>query len=827
MEKARLLLTMVLLAFTGGAPAATAAEPDAQDLANRIFEATGVRGGLIVHLGCGDGRLTAALGADEKYTVHGLDADRAQVEAAREHVAARGLYGPVSVERLAGPALPYADNLINLVVAEDRGDVSVDEILRVLAPRGVAYMKEGGRWEKTVKPRPENIDEWSHFLHDAGNNAVARDEQVGPPRSLQWVAPPLWLRSHETPSGIQGLVSAGGITDQRLPESWSLVCRDAFNGRLLWKRPVAPWGWPEWASDKFGSSDWTTVRGGRTVVPDENQRRLVADGDRLYATLGYRAPLSILDAATGQVLTTVESTQPVKEILVSDGVVVVHSGGPQAQSARRGDAPQKSESVLSAVKGDSGKLLWRKETASIRSLFLAVDGGRVVFQGGAKLSCLSLADGKPLWEVEGPKGQGRTLVAHDGVVVIYAQKVIEARDAATGDLLWRREGVPPSSGSESPDLFVTGGLVWRGMVPVNEELKAIGKSEDAMAIGYDLQSGEEAKRIVVHRLRSPEHHHRCYRNKATDRYIISGMEGAEFMDLLGNDHCQNNWLRGACKHGVMPCNGLLYVPADQCFCQPGAKILGTTAVAAERPSRREAVPDEQRLEKGEAFAAVGSAEALSPDDWPTYRHDPARHGTTPCPVSPDVTPAWQAALGGRLTAPVAAGGRVYVASSDAHTVYALDAATGKRLWKFVAGGRVDSPPTVFKGRILFGSADGRVYCLRASDGALAWRFLAAPRDRRIGCFDQIESVWPVHGSVLVRDGVAYVTAGRSTYLDGGIRIYGLDPSTGEVLHKTTLPGPTPRFWPVRAITSTCGRRSSRPGSGKSKSPPSPAKGSKT
>jgi len=160
-------------------------------------------------------------------------------------------------------------------------------------------------------------------------------------------------------------------------------------------------------------------------------------------------------------------------------------------------------------------------------------------------------------------------------------------------------------------------------------------------------------------------------------------------------------------------------------------------------------------------------------------------------VPPQVGPAWRAKLGGRLTAPVAAGGRVYVAARDAHTLYALDWATGKVVWKFVAGARIDSPPTIWQGLVLFGSADGRVYCLRAADGALAWRFLAAPSDARIASFDQIESVWPVHGSVLLRDGVAYATAGRSTYLDGGIRVWAFDPHSGRVLHKTTLAGPMP------------------------------------
>jgi outer membrane protein assembly factor BamB len=107
---------------------------------------------------------------------------------------------------------------------------------------------------------------------------------------------------------------------------------------------------------------------------------------------------------------------------------------------------------------------------------------------------------------------------------------------------------------------------------------------------------------------------------------------------------------------------------------------------------------------------------------------------------------------------------------------------------------VDSPPTIHEGRLcLFGSADGHVYCLRLSDGELVWRFLAAPADRRTVVWGQIESVWPVHGSVLVLNGVAYVSAGRSTLFDHGIELYGLNPDTGQIVHHhhyETLP---PKF----------------------------------
>jgi len=781
--------------------------------AQAILDAAGVKGGLVVHLGCGDGRLTAALHAGDAYVVHGLDADAAAIARARQFIASAGLYGPVSVEQWTAAAhLPYADNLVNLLVAEDLGKVPMDECLRVLAPNGVAYVKgKDGPWVKSVKPRPKEIDEWTHFLHDAGNNAVAGDTRVGPPRSLQWMAPPLWLRSHETPSGFEAMVCGGGrvfyildegligITDQRLPERWAIVCRDAFNGKLLWRLPLQAWGWPQWAAAKFQNTNWTQITGGRTAVPNENQCRLVVDGDRLYATLSYLAPLSILDAATGKTLATVAETEPARQMRVADGVAVVYSqaadskpASPKGKAKGGAAAGPAGAGALTAIKGATGAVIWRKNIPSLRGLSLAADRGRVVYHAGKMIVGLDLQTGKELWQAETGETGGATLVAHDGFVVIAGRKSLEAHDGATGKTLWRKE-ILSSMSLGDQDLFVIDGTVWPGVVQVDENRNPGGRKSSALAVGYDLRTGEERKRVFAPDLLSPEHHHRCYRNKATPRYIITSMEGAEFFDLQGTNHLQNNFVRGACKYGMMPCNGMLYVPPDQCFCQPGGKVLGFTALApaavaqATRP-----VPDAQRLERGPAFGKVnGAGPQASPDDWPTYRHDAARHGATPAAVAAPVDDCWSVRLGPGLTAPVAVGNRVYVASGETHTLHVLDRETGRQAWTFVAGGRIDSPPTLWERLVLLGSADGWAYCLRADDGTLVWRFLAAPYDRRIASCDQVESAWPVHGSVLVRDGIAYVAAGRSTYLDGGIRLYGLDPATGKVLHQGTLSGPFP------------------------------------
>ncbi|NQT88256.1 PQQ-like beta-propeller repeat protein [bacterium] len=141
---------------------------------------------------------------------------------------------------------------------------------------------------------------------------------------------------------------------------------------------------------------------------------------------------------------------------------------------------------------------------------------------------------------------------------------------------------------------------------------------------------------------------------------------------------------------------------------------------------------------------------------------------------------WKTSLKGPLTAPVAAGGMLITACPEAHAVHALNAGSGELIWSFTAGAAVDSPPTVHRNAVLFGCADGWVYCLRAKGGELAWRFRAAPVDRRIVAYGRVESTWPVHGSVLVQDGIAYAVAGRTTAMDG-LCFYALDAVTGKTL----------------------------------------------
>jgi len=295
-------------------------------------------------------------------------------------------------------------------------------------------------------------------------------------------------------------------------------------------------------------------------------------------------------------------------------------------------------------------------------------------------------------------------------------------------------------------------------------------------------------------------HHRCYRNKATTKYLIHGRSGVEFLDVAEDRAVADHWVRGACQYGILPANGLVYAPSHSCACYVYAKLNGFNALSGQRATQLSETPNRlQRLlplppgeGRGEGTQESTGQTHVSPAtsdlDWPTYRRDAARSGATPAPLSPHLGPRWQHALPGPLTAVVVSDGTLYVAQREAHTLHALDADDGSPRWQFTAAGRIDSPPTVLSGRVYFGSADGHMYCLRAEDGALAWRFRVAPEPRQIVAYGQLESVWPLHGNVLVcedpqrsKSGVAYAVAGRTSYVDGGLFLCGVDAVTGDLL----------------------------------------------
>jgi len=790
------LLAILLMASV---TAARQAEQEAKD----ILDAAGVKGGFVVHIGCGDGRLTAALHASDSYAVHGLDKDAGNIEKARKYIRSVNLYGTVSVDQLEGNRLPYIDNLVNLVVCEDLGNIPIDEVMRVLVPNGVAYIKQAGKWQKTVKPRPEEIDEWTHYLHDASGNAVAHDSVVGPPRRMQWVGSPKWARSHEHSASLNALVSANGrifyIMDEgprdsiQLPPRWFLTARDAFNGTVLWKREL-----PEWYNHLF------PLKSG----PSRLTRRLIAIGDEVYTTLGINAPLSAIDAATGKTIRTYQGTKTVEELISTNGVlflVVNPDREPVAYQQENANCWTERDRAskrwgwdatideLMAVDAGTGEILWKHESRIV-PMSLAADDQRVVFHDGEAVVCIQAGTGSQLWRTPVqrssliPTGWSPSTVMYKDVVLFSGQKrSLVTLSAGDGKQLWSSK-LHPSGHFCPEDIFVIDGLVWSG------DIASARPRSTGMFTGRDPHTGDVNREFSPNVEPFAVMHQRCYPSKATEKYLMPSWTGTEFINPRTKEWEIHHWVRGGCFYGMMPCNGLVYATPNACACYYQSKLDGFNVLAPAAKNKRPAPSDADRLQRGPAYDKIQDTKdgTLRTADWPMYRHDTRRSGRAGTKVPTALKRTWQTELGGRVTQPVVADGKLFAASVDTHTVHALDAASGEKLWSYTAGARVDSPPTVYKGRVLFGSADGWVYCLRASDGALVWRFRAAPHDLRLMSYEQLESVWPVSGSVLIQDGVAYALAGRSMFLDGGMRLLRLDPLTGKKLSETILDDRDPR-----------------------------------
>ncbi len=773
-----------------------------EDMAKAILDQSGVKGGFIVHINCGDGVLTQVLKKNDRFIVHGLDTSQDNVSKAREHISSKGEYGRISVDKLTETRLPYTNNMVNLIVAEDLGDIPMDEVMRVLVPNGVLMAKTDKGWNKAVKPWPAEMDEWNQYLYDSGNNPVSKDRAVSPIKHYQWIGSPYWARHHDATASLSALVSAKGrifyVIDEgpkesiQLPAENYLYARDAFNGTILWKKPIS-----EWQDHLF------PLKSGPAYLP----RRLVATGDRIYVTLGIEAPLSEIDAATGEVLRTFVGTDETSEIVLADNTLFLIVGRPEKTTKKftskttftfgRGDegrveyAWSEKPCKIMSLDITSGKTNWTKEYP-VGPLSLSVDKNSVYFFNGANLVSLDRAGGQERWQsdpIETRKydsSYAPRLVVSDGILVFSkgnpaglhaGEGSMIAVSAENGKKLW--EAPQPSSGHFSPeDLFVIDGAVWVGDT-------AWGRSEGEF-VGRDLRSGK-----VINRFKCDADiwwfHQRCYPSKATEKYIIPSRTGLEFIDLKSEHWDVNHYTRGGCFYGVMPSNGLMYVPPNACACYLESKLPGFVtlrgSLGIEPDLQKES--EKNRLEKGPAYNANikdDSGEA----DWPTYRHDNGRSAYTTLKIPANVESKWKVKLGGKLSSLVAAGKRMYVTRIDEHTVYAIDSTAGNILWKFTAGGRVDSPPTIYQGRVLFGSTDGYVYCLNSADGQMVWRFRAAPMDRRMMSYEQLESVWPVHGSVLVENDKVYCVAGRTVFLDGGMRLLQLNPRTGEKLSEKIL-----------------------------------------
>ncbi|MFH1024065.1 MAG: PQQ-binding-like beta-propeller repeat protein [Planctomycetota bacterium] len=713
--------------------------------------------GLVVVIGGGDGTTAIRL-ARAGALVHVLLPDEATVARTRETLRAAGVYGRASADLWSSGALPYADNLVNRIVAEGAPWVSgtnpdPGEIRRVLVPLGVVETP-GGKPMFQKNPAPE-MAEWTHARCGPDGNPVLADMTVGPPGALRWADGPTWARSHAIPGDVHAMVASDGavyvVADEaprsvKGPPRLTLTARDAWNGLVRWKRAL-PGVFPE---GPLAGEPWRFPT-----------RTLVAGAGRIYAAGGPGTPLVELDRWGDGKRSFPEAGVPVEAVLAGENLLVAGR-------------------ELASFETAGGGFRWKQPVAA-RNLIAA--GDRLYYQAGefpGDFAAAELKTGREVWRVSAgawARGRQEMLFSAGGRIFlggVRGGQGLHALSAADGRHLWSFDYRPLTGFNEA---YAARGLVW-----VNAREGEGTASERWVTLGLDPVTGQPAKRIEFPAdYPASRGHHRCYGNRATGNFLILGTHGTDFVDLAGGRVTGFDAICGSCGFGVVPSNGLLYAPPFPCVCDPFYRGFLAVGVA---PAKTPAGWGEI-LERGPARGTAAGASAAG--DWPTYRADAARSGATSVVVPVPLARLWKTAVGGRPSAPVVAGGRVFVSVGDGHQILALDAETGDVRWRFTAGGPVDSPPTVAGDLCVFGCRDGWVYAIRAPDGALVWRLRVAPGERRIVAWGALESPWPVHGSVLVRDGVVYFAAGRTPILDGGVRVFAVEAATGKILWKVESP----------------------------------------
>ncbi|HUU92860.1 MAG TPA: PQQ-binding-like beta-propeller repeat protein [Phycisphaerae bacterium] len=775
---ARLRRTVSVMLLTAAACfAATACRAGAApDAAVVLKEMAGPRG-VCALVGDTECRLALDLARASELVIYVQLANAEDVEAACRAADAAGLYGTRIFVAKGGPeTIHLADNVADAVVAVGAAP-SKAEALRVLRPDGKALV--GGA--AITKPWPDGVDDWSHHYHGPDNNSQTKDQLARAPYLTQFIAEPRYAPAPQAAvsSGGRLFMAFGNVAWHEREEPWmnTLIAVNGFNGTMLWKRPL---------------------RQGHMV----DRPTMIATPETLY--LGGATSCQLLDAVTGKVTGEITVPQNLtdgpfwKWMALEGGVLYALVGEtekPDADATWRrrahgwpwggisqgynaaeyewGFAP-----TLFAIDPRTKKVLWHhREQRPIDSRGISMKSGRIfICRFGEYLACLDSETGKEVWrrtadkdaelfEAVGPYRPGHGYVGGwkstvylkctDKALYFLGPQVnwLTAVSAADGKFLWKYP---------AKDLHI---------VIRDEGLYTIGpqKSQN-MTHKLDPLTGSVLASYDLHR-------RACTRSVGTpDGIIFRTQGGTQRLDLASGKPQYISTMRPSCHVGVVVAGGHLYWVPWVCDCN--LQMFGVICCGPAGDFAFDAKATEAgRLEA--AGAAKVAALDVAADDWPTHRAGAAREARSNAAVPEKVSRLWEYKPKAAYdpTAPVAAGGMVFVSGSDG-IVHAFDAANGNPKWTAYTGGAVRYPPTIADGRAYVGSGDGWAYCFEAATGRPLWRFRAAPQERRIPVYGTLSSTWPVSSGVLVHDGVAYLAAGINNY--DGTHLYALDAATGKI-----------------------------------------------
>jgi len=794
----KLVFAVLLAALPGAFSSVAAAETSLPP------PLSGVRPGFCIDIGGADAAVLAGAG----WIVHGLAFDAEGLKRARAAVDSANLVGAAQLTYLAHGPLPYVEGLADLVLVENPAALSAQgvdeaECLRVLADGGVLLTWRDGTWKSATRPVRSPTTTWTHPAGGPEGNRYAPDAPAGP-FALVWQAgTPQNLVHWASTRGYvaaQGRVFAVTMNDPSniktvygasSNQQW-LMARRGANGLLLWKMPLG---------GKDPNSDLTML----------NTYPLATDGARVCVPVKDKG-IAVVNAGTGNLECTLATAFPSAKLVDANGVIVTAGWG-SPTNCTMWDVPRTNrtdswriwgirttgtdQGAVEAFDPTTGSRLWQ-ENVSVQNLLATGDLVVGLAQGAPPVTsqivfARAARSGKELWRKTFSADNGGAdliLVGLDAKRAYFGRhtpgtelhsvrcRSLLALSTTNGSILWES----PTAGF--PVILVVKNEVLYG----NERLDAqtganlgkngIGVSQNMCTPPFLLGRMGGTGRGITWRLLNPA-------NGPTTKSVAL------------------NGIRTSCIDGLAFADQHIYVAQNNCRCAP-AHVPGFLALGSNAPPTEAAFRAPRPVEHGDVSAPV-SAPPLTPEDWPTFRHDYERTAATSGKAPSALQPLWTAIVTRPLkhpsrdaaqegclpliSAPVAVGETVWVSACEAGEVAAFDLTTGAPRWRTAMGARLDAPPTIDGGLCFVGCRDGRAAALTAASGELVWSTRIAPAERRILSFGQVEGSWPVTGSPLVRDGVVWCLAGRSTDADGGIALVTLDARTGSTRWATTFTNP--------------------------------------
>lgn len=709
--------------------------------------------GLVLVVGQSNDAITLA--KNSEFYIHTLTDNSSNIQAERKLIEQAKLANQISIiTNEEKSSLPYADNLINLIIVAkaEGGSLDAKEVKRACAPQGIIFVEGSnqklindlaslkleaqslGTWKFFEKPVPAGFDSWSHIKGSSGQSYSNNDTEVGPWKEIRWIADPKW---GSLASSYTGFVSAGGrlyykesITTDK-GANWFLICRDAYNGVELWRQNIG------------GIMKYIRVPD-FTVCCDENN---------IY----YRSELTMIsrDGNTGKILNKFETKSPNDFAIVCGDILLACN-----------------DSILTAFDKNYAKTLWTEKITGKP----AAEGKTVYIYSTDKVKSLNINTGKLNWEANvGPLvgKEEAQLIVKKGVVFFTkvpkytGDSTIYAFDANTGKPKWDQKGN------------------WGyGLIPYDNEIWMIGINNKMKTESVNIKAVNNSDGKPTQDYRIPGSvMGKCFSAKSTTNYLL--YSNGWYYDIQKKQGFENNTTRSPCFIGQHPANGLTYYLPHHCDCQ--VTLRGFLALSKNGQKEwQEKIDENITFKKG--LGKVPSAKD-APNDWPIYRKDGLRTNSSSEKISGNIKLNWSTSFGtSPLSQATISYGTAYITDEMGEKVIAVDPVSGKEKWIFYTMGSPKSSASLKDGYCLIGTGAGYVHCLNAITGEEIWTRRVAPAQIFIGDRSKFDSPWSVAGSILIKDDVAYLSVGRSTTQTLGMFYYAINIKTGAVFWRNSVKG---------------------------------------